>query len=819
MQTAGLLEQGPSSDVFITSLGNIPAGEKLLVSLTYIEELKHDVGADGLRFTLPTKISPRYGHAEMDTVEQGSTVWEGKLAITVDINMETDSPLREVRSPSHPIAVTLGNVSGPSLEVPDPCQASATLSLKTTALEKDFVLEVIHKDSGRPKALMESHPYIKGQRALMATLVPKTHSRSSKLEVIFVADQSGSMSGIPTRTLVAALRIFLKSLPVAIKFNICFFGTGRTFLFRESQEYDQNSLGKALESLEGLDGRQGGTETLSALKASIESRDLDNDLSIILATDGDIWQQQELFDYLNFSVAQSKKSLRVFALGIGDSVSSALIEGVAKAGNGFAQSVANGEKLDSKVVRMLKGALTPDSGAYTMEIQYENNEEEEDFVVVDRVTDSLRVLTIDDVDTPDKQLRRELRASVRTTINNNDGNLDAENFDDDDEAHYSSSPNTRQPKLLQTPQMIPPLYPFSRTTIYILMSPDAAQANPKSVILRNKSPEHPFEIEIPVEILPQPSETIHQLAAKKAVSELEEGRGWLVYAKNKDGVLLKEKHGDQFKSLVEREAVRLGVQYQIAGKYTSFVAVESNNNDPNEAVDPDSIHNNTSLDIHIAEASKPAPQPGSLAGRFPGFRGGSSLAPQKHNRTNQPARKSTGGMAPRKQLASKAARKATPSFEGVAPGGKRRKRVSTPKVKPAPKAKNDEDDESTSLIDYSDEELTPTPPPQNPSETSPLHQIISLQTFEGFWEFHAALLNIIQISSNEHKVPEGLHLRLWATILAITFLERKMEWEKEAWEMVVEKARGWLLGVGVGEGEKEEGWWGWAGELVEGRKG
>ena len=58
-ETAGLLEQGPTSDVFMTSLGNVPAGEQLFVTITFIGELKHDIGADGIRFTNPTRISPR----------------------------------------------------------------------------------------------------------------------------------------------------------------------------------------------------------------------------------------------------------------------------------------------------------------------------------------------------------------------------------------------------------------------------------------------------------------------------------------------------------------------------------------------------------------------------------------------------------------------------------------------------------------------------------------------------------------------------------------------------------------------------------------
>ena len=95
----------------------------------------------------------------------------------------------------------------------------------------------------------------------MATLVPKNPVQQSKPEVIFVADQSGSMRGDRTKTLVASLRVFLKSLPVGIKFNICYFGSTHSFLFPESPLYDQKSLEKALGSLDGLDGNYGGSKT------------------------------------------------------------------------------------------------------------------------------------------------------------------------------------------------------------------------------------------------------------------------------------------------------------------------------------------------------------------------------------------------------------------------------------------------------------------------------------------------------------------------------------------------------------------------------
>jgi len=72
---------------------------------------------------------------------------------------------------------------------------------------------------------------------------------------------------------------------------------------------------------------------------------------LMLLTDGDIWSKDLVFKY----VADETKGgeVRVFPIGIGGGVSSALIEGVARAGRGFAQMVANNEKLDSKIVRMV----------------------------------------------------------------------------------------------------------------------------------------------------------------------------------------------------------------------------------------------------------------------------------------------------------------------------------------------------------------------------------------------------------------------------------------------------------------------------------
>lgn len=321
----------------------------------------------------------------------------------------------------------------------------------------------------------------------MTTLVPHIgKTQAEKPEIIIVADQSGSMEGGRTITLVAALRVLLKSLPVGIKFNICAFGSTHEFLWKQSHAYDEKSLTEALKFLDTFDSQYGGTETLRAFEASLRSRDPERDLSVILATDGDIWHQDAFFSFINDEVADSYKTIRVFPLGIGNSVSSGLIEGVARAGGGFASSVGEGEKLDSKIVRMLKGAMTPSSGNYTMEVQYKKDNDEDEYELVERVTDSLRIVMVDD-----QESAGALAASAMVV----------------DGANEDKKPDSSivvAPKLLQAPQILPPLYPMTRTTVYMLLSPHSSQATPKRVILRNDSPDNHFEVTIPVEVLPTP---------------------------------------------------------------------------------------------------------------------------------------------------------------------------------------------------------------------------------------------------------------------------------------------------------------------------
>ena len=142
---------------------------------------------------------------------------------------------------------------------------------------------------------------------------------------------------------------------------------------------------------------------------------------------------------------------------------------------------------------------------------------------------------------------------------------------------FAGLPDLKHPALLQTPHKIPSLFPFYRTCVYLLIAPESSHLKLKSVVLRGTSPQGPLELEIPIESRKDADDMIHQLAARKATQELEEGRGWISGATIDDtGMLIKEKHPSMYALLQRREAVRLGVKFQVGGKYCSFVAVETN---------------------------------------------------------------------------------------------------------------------------------------------------------------------------------------------------------------------------------------------------
>ncbi|KAJ9143186.1 von Willebrand factor A domain-containing protein 5A [Coniochaeta hoffmannii] len=864
-EAAGLLEQLPNaSDVFTTTVGNVPSGAQIKVDITYLGELKHDAEGDGsIRFTIPTSIAPRYGEYPGDLVKGTNVSATQGIKIIVDAEMPAGSNISSVQSPSHPIAVTIGNTSAGALSAQafSPHRASATLSLATAELGKDFVLQVVATDMGSPVAVLETHPTLVNHRAIMATLVPKFNLPSSRPEIVFVCDRSGSMgSGQRIPHLKAALQIFLKSLPLGVKFNICSFGSHHRLLFdKGSVAYDASSVEKAVKYVDGFAADHGGTEMYRPLEDVIQKRHKDMDLEVFLLTDGEVWNQENLIDLVNKSVQESKGAIRIFTLGIGDDVSHALIEGLARAGNGFSQTVMDNEKMNAKVLRMLKASLTPHITDYNLELKYQpdtdSDDTDTDFEIVEKVIDTLTIDT-QDPPTEDKGSPHDPNKKTISLFDPTaDPDADLEDASKDKTAggRYAGVPPVSEPKLLQAPFTIPPLYPFSRTSVYLLLSPDCTQKNPKSLILRGSSACGPLELEIPITILPERTETIHQLAARKAIRELEDGRGWIFHAKDSgDGKLLKDKFPGRFSDMVEREAVRLGVKFQVGGKWCSFVAVEDH---PSQAPgseprqEPTSYATAEDLLGHAPrlKKSKARHMFGGASAAIPStglLSLGSGVLHSRQMSAGFAARASTassrgGGPSntaspsqPSEHLPRPAPMMAVPIMASYKMGRARaadavgevteRKGLASRRPPGVGKtlyrragfARADESDEEWEGDEPSNDkmgfamcdemEAMPTPKAQ---PKDPFDAVVALQRFEGYWAWTDELFRALkvegdmiclqaQMSSNQIILALGAELSTksdkLATAIVLAWLETKMRDRKDEWEMMANKAYQWL---------------------------
>ncbi|PHH88985.1 hypothetical protein CDD83_6791 [Cordyceps sp. RAO-2017] len=564
-KVAALLNQDiRAADVFTAALGNVPAGARVEVEITYLGELEHDAEADCLRLTIPTSVAPRYDRTQVLTwaahdAAGGVAQEVGNMSITVDVQMARECPIANIQSPSHPISVGIGKTSAVSASADEPSspqRASVSLALEAAQLDKDFVLMVAAAGLTSPVALVEAHPTIPHQQAVMATLVPRFNLPAGKPEIVFVCDRSGSMGmGQKIPNLVAALQIFLKSLPVGVRFNICSFGSQHKFLWQKSQAYNQETLDKAVEHVQSFAANFGGTEMYQPLVDTFNRRSAETNLEVFLLTDGEVWEQTELFQVVDDHVGKSNGAIRIFTLGVGDQASSALVKGVARAGNGFAQMVSDHERMDKKIIRMLKGALTPHIKDYALGITYEGpgsddgvasrrEDLDDDFEIVG---DALRGLSINTEKGSGE--KRENQAEPQGSDRRKEPiSLFDPNVQDEDLEMTCASdgiinesgclPDIELPRYLQTPYKVPALFPFSRTTVYVLLSDSKSNRQLKSVVLTGTSDQGPLRLEIPVTKTVEKGSTLHQLAARKAMQELEDDRGWPTQARDGDGKLL-----------------------------------------------------------------------------------------------------------------------------------------------------------------------------------------------------------------------------------------------------------------------------------------
>ncbi|XP_052777461.1 von Willebrand factor A domain-containing protein 5A-like [Mya arenaria] len=354
-KTAMLLkEDTKSSDTFQCMLGNLPAGKEAELMLSYVNELPQE--EDGrVRFTLPTVLNPRYSpEAGSSVAAEGaeyvppkSVPYNFKMTVTI----EGYHGIKAVSSDKISLDVKLE--SGGKL-----AQFEIGEEFK---FDHDLCLLVEYAEPFAPQVILENgNPEKEGllkEDMLMVSFHPdlKQVAMATSGEYVFIIDRSGSMAGSNMKNAKEALLLFLKSLPVGCYFNVVSFGSNYTCLFNKSKEYCEKTLNEALKVQAKMGADMGGTEIYQPLAYVIKQKVQQQPRNVFLLTDGDVRNSEQVIGLIR----KHSGDTRVFALGVGSGVSTSLVDGVVRAGNGLAEFIANDERIQPKVVSLLKCAMQP----------------------------------------------------------------------------------------------------------------------------------------------------------------------------------------------------------------------------------------------------------------------------------------------------------------------------------------------------------------------------------------------------------------------------------------------------------------------------
>ncbi|KAF7345067.1 hypothetical protein MVEN_01670000 [Mycena venus] len=543
---ASLMEQ-QTPDVFQVSVGNIPAKQQKTILSASIS---------------PVHIGARYGQAPTPMSPQNPFA-DPSSFLKIAMSVESTSPILKIGCPSHAVSTELG----PDPALPNfkelPFSNYARVSLASDSpLEKDFVLTIKSAGLDAPRCVAELHPAPSHDTVAMAlTFVPRFKLPDlARQEFVFLVDRSGSMESQRIAAARKALVVMLRSLPHKDSFfQIVSFGSHTTSLWESgSKPYNQETLEEATRHVDGMQADYGGTEIRSALEACFTGRKVDRPTSVFVLTDGEAWDLDGVLEEVKTAVAGAPENapLRVSVLGIGDQVSTAMCEGIARVGHGTCMLVGEQEaSFTGKIARLLKASKTPvisnisvDWGRPLAEVA-KPPEAEDDFEMVEEAAG----------------------AQKKQALNVFDEFVDPTQVDETwappPPAVILPAPSTVQ----QSPFKIRNLFPGVRLNVYAILQ---GRGVPKTVTLRGSTPEG-AEIELPISVTlshlqndPEAPTAIHALAARKIIQDLEDGQHAL------RATLSNPDDTDLLARTVKASIVRLGKTYSISSKHTSFVAVD-----------------------------------------------------------------------------------------------------------------------------------------------------------------------------------------------------------------------------------------------------
>ncbi len=343
---SALLDQ-ERANIFTQSVANIMPGDKITVRISFVQTLDYKNGA--YEWAFPTVVGPRYTGASglLDAAASRGNTGEVSDAdkikppyalpgtrsghdLSLHVTLDAGVPVGNIRSLLHPISINRESANGAQIELMD----------QATLPNRDFILR--YQVAGEHLAsglLTQSDGHGGGYFALVMQppAVPKRADISPR-ELVFVVDQTGSQQGFPIEKSKEAMHEALKHLRLNDTFQVLAFNTDVFPCFSGSVRPTSANLSKATKFINALNAG-GGTDILKALAVALKAPADPKRLRVVVyLTDGFVGNDEQILDFER----KNRGTTRVFPFGMGNSVNRALLEGMAREGNGSFETITMG---------------------------------------------------------------------------------------------------------------------------------------------------------------------------------------------------------------------------------------------------------------------------------------------------------------------------------------------------------------------------------------------------------------------------------------------------------------------------------------------
>jgi len=338
-KVASLLTQ-ERPNVFTQKVANIEPGRDIDVDITYFHTLTHDDG--WMEFVFPMVVGPRFnppgtsggiGAAPRTQARRGNQPTAVSYLdpsertthdIDLTVNIDAGVDIEKVVSVNHSVDVH-EPVSG------NDAKRTVVLRKSDSVPNKDFVLRfkvagdrvksavLAHQTGGDGYFTMVIHPPAQLDR-----------TRHQPLEMIFVLDCSGSMSGKPIDQAKDAVGYALGQLDERDTFQLIRFSNDASQLGPQPVAASSANVRAGKKYLRGLEG-SGGTMMIEGIRAALDFPHDRNRLRVVcFLTDGFIGNEADILR----EVDQRLGDTRIFSFGVGSSPNRFLLDQLAQQGRG-----------------------------------------------------------------------------------------------------------------------------------------------------------------------------------------------------------------------------------------------------------------------------------------------------------------------------------------------------------------------------------------------------------------------------------------------------------------------------------------------------